>query len=471
MEKNIWEEAIPIFESLRPAFKNVLTFYWAIVVMMAFAVGVGPQGGLTEIMRILSFDVHSYTSLAGFFSSSAILVNKIPSLLINTFIPLIDVVKVGEYTLFAIDEIKIGKEGRKMPGVKLTHQSSDNNSKSEFIMGHTIMCIALVVKGKLGNVVAMPILGKILGGIKNSPNDKITFVEKTILEIKNLLSQVKSGFEKTIFVADALYCIRSFIKPLVVIGVNVISRVKSNAVAYYPAPSTTEVKRGRKKIYGEKVKLSTIFKLKNKFTKVLSPIPGETCNILYYAIELIPSWLGMKVKFLFVIHPKRGKIILLCTNTILDNMSIYLAYYFRFQIELTFKNLKYIIGAFSYHFWSKAMVKIKRKSRGIFLHKSTSEYKTAIINKINTYHVYIALAFCGCCINQFVAASHPDLVWKNFKGWLRTINRNLSPSIEVTSNALGNSYIDFISGKRISKKLKKFIFRKMKKIYKTNKRE
>lgn len=76
MEKNIWEEAIPIFESLRPAFKNVLTFYWAIVVMMAFAVGVGPQGGLTEIMRILSIDVHSYTSLAGFFSSSAILVNK-----------------------------------------------------------------------------------------------------------------------------------------------------------------------------------------------------------------------------------------------------------------------------------------------------------------------------------------------------------------------------------------------------------
>ena len=36
------------------------------------------------------------------------------------------------------DGIKVGKSGKKMPGVKLLHQESDSNTKPEYIMGHSL---------------------------------------------------------------------------------------------------------------------------------------------------------------------------------------------------------------------------------------------------------------------------------------------------------------------------------------------
>jgi hypothetical protein len=39
------------------------------------------------------------------------------------------------------DGIKVSKEGKKMPAVKLMHQDSQSNAKAEYIMGHYLQAI------------------------------------------------------------------------------------------------------------------------------------------------------------------------------------------------------------------------------------------------------------------------------------------------------------------------------------------
>jgi hypothetical protein len=43
------------------------------------------------------------------------------------------------------DGIKIPKRGKKMPAVKLLHQQSESNTKPEYIMGHSLQAVGLLV--------------------------------------------------------------------------------------------------------------------------------------------------------------------------------------------------------------------------------------------------------------------------------------------------------------------------------------
>ena len=60
------------------------------------------------------------------------------------------------------DGIKIAKRGKKMPGVKLLHQQSEN--KAEFIMGHSLQAVSLLVLAEQ-SVVAVPLILRIHEGI------------------------------------------------------------------------------------------------------------------------------------------------------------------------------------------------------------------------------------------------------------------------------------------------------------------
>ena len=55
-------------------------------------------------------------------------------------------VRVGKYRAFVADGINVPKEERKMPTVKLLHNASDNNSKPEFMMGHSYQAISMLAE-------------------------------------------------------------------------------------------------------------------------------------------------------------------------------------------------------------------------------------------------------------------------------------------------------------------------------------
>ena len=120
----LWHKWLSIVNQLEGAFSRQSTFFWFIIVLIGFTIKFDAIG-VTSLARGAGVASSCYTSMLNFFISTA----------------------VNLEVLIAGDGIKIGKEGKKMPGVKWLHQSSESNSKAEHIMGHSIQVLALLVQG------------------------------------------------------------------------------------------------------------------------------------------------------------------------------------------------------------------------------------------------------------------------------------------------------------------------------------
>ena len=140
-----------------------------------------------------------------------------------------------------------------MPAVKGIHQESESNSKPSFIMGHSFQAVGILAGGLLNTVFAVPLVSRIHEGVIFSNRDKRTLLDK----MAALTESLKIG-EPFYFIADAYYATGKIVKKLLAKGNHLISRVKSNAVAYYPVMEKS-TGRGRPKTYGEKIKLRKLF--------------------------------------------------------------------------------------------------------------------------------------------------------------------------------------------------------------------
>ena len=139
-----------------------------------------------------------------------------------------------------------------MPAVKLLHQESQNNTKPEYIMGHSFQAISLLVHSAGGQVAAIPLTSRIHEGLVFSNRDSTTLLDKLVAL---LLSITLIWNKPGVLVADAYYASGKVITPLLKNGHHLVTRAKSNAAAYLPAPKVTNPGKGRPRIYGQKVRL------------------------------------------------------------------------------------------------------------------------------------------------------------------------------------------------------------------------
>jgi len=255
---------------LRPAFSRSRAFLWFAAVLAAFCVR-GDLRGVTSFVRALGLRQQFYDRLVDFFHSPAVAMPKLTSLWTNL------VLRVLKQQLFTVngrlvllaDGIKAPKTGRKMPAVKKLHQESQNNSKPEFIFGHSCQAIAVVVKAAQ-SYFALPLACRIHEGLSFSNRDQRTLMDKLLLLLKEL--GISLPFY---FVADAYYATAKIILPILRTGQHLITAVKSNAVAYEPVASPAQRRRGRPRRYGRKHRLKDLFDKASAFTAATSPIDGE----------------------------------------------------------------------------------------------------------------------------------------------------------------------------------------------------
>jgi DDE superfamily endonuclease len=162
-------------------------------------------------------------------------------------------VRINGRLILVGDGIKIPKRGRNMPAVKLLHQQSESNTKSEYIIGHSLQAVGLLVHAAQ-SVFSVPLAARIHEGLVWSNRDRRTLLDKMLSLLDILANKVPCYFD-----ADAYYATGKIVSGLLKQGHHLVSRVKSNAVAYAPAsPKKGRNKRGRPKIYGEKTKLKSL---------------------------------------------------------------------------------------------------------------------------------------------------------------------------------------------------------------------
>jgi hypothetical protein len=446
----IWWNAILV---LRPAFSRLRTFMWFVTAVAGLTVRLELLG-VTSIVRALNLRPRLYTKLLAHFHSSGIKLDRLSALWAQAVLQLFpSPVRVNGRLVLVGDGIKAPKRGKKMPAVKLLHQQSESNTKPEYIMGHSMQAVGLLVHAAK-SVFSVPLAVRIHEGLVWSNRDKRTLLDK-MLGLLDILA-IKVPFY---FVADAYYATGKMVRGLLKQGNHLVTRVKSNAVAYAPAtPKKGQKKKGRPKTYGQKKKLKSLLKDPNSMLQVASPVYGEHNVILRYCVrDLLWRPVGLLVRFVAVIHPTRGACILMCTDTTLSAVDIIRLYGLRFKIECSFKQAVRQIGSFAYHFWMKDMIPLRYHNGNQYLHRKSADYRSRVKRKMRAYHAFIQAGVVAQGLLQYLAVVAPKLVWDSFGSWLRTIRPGIPPSELIVANALRQTLPDFLLAPAKTDSLTKFI--------------
>jgi hypothetical protein len=223
----LWNAWLALVNQFELACSRKRTFFWLVIMLIGFTIKFDSLG-VTSLARGAGVASIYYTSILHFFNSTAINLEMLQSIWINIIFSKFgsSIVCINDRCIIAGDGIKIGKEGKKMPGVKWLYQESESNSKAEYIMGHSIQALSILAKG-LSTYFAIPLTGQIHEGIRLTYKDSRTLLDKMF----ELLIGLDIS-DACYLVLDKYYCSGRFMRQLVEKNIHIVTMMKHSAVAY-----------------------------------------------------------------------------------------------------------------------------------------------------------------------------------------------------------------------------------------------
>lgn len=452
----LWMRWNACVETLRPACARQATFEWMRIALMGLCVRVD-LAGVTSLVRALALQPEHYLRLLHLFHSEALKLAPLTALWVHFCQTHFHPLEVAGARVCLADGLKIPKEGRKMPGVKKLHQESANNSKPEWIEGHSFQALAQLVHSPDGGVTAVPLVSRIHEGVIDAARE----LRRTLLDrLVDLFFEVAQEIpQRVILVADAFYASGKVVRPLLAQGHHLVTRVRRNAVAF-EKPGRRRPGPGRPRKYGRKRRLQRILDNASDFVSAPSPVYDEKgVQITYATRDLLWRPVGELVRFVFVRHPHRGDLILMSTDPELDALQVIALYGYRFKIEAGFRQAVQGLGTYAYHFWMAGLTRRRRGSGNQDIRKRSSGYKKAVRRKIRAYHRFVQLGCIAQGMLQLLAIEKRKTVWQHFRSWLRTMNLDRPPSELVVVQALRTTLPQFLEDPLAPVDLAKFLAR------------
>ncbi|MEI7028395.1 hypothetical protein, partial [Paenibacillus sp. y28] len=214
---------------------------------------------------------------------------------------------------------------------------------------------------------------------------------------------------------------------------DLVTKAKASATAY-EFPAAKKQGRGRPPKKGAKIKLKELFHTRaTEFQKATVMLYGKEETLSYLCLDLL--WgqkLYQPLRFVLVLRGEKASI-LVSTDMTLAATTIISLYGYRFKIECTFREMKQVIGAFGYRFWSKSCPKLNR-----YLHK-TEKHPLEQVKCVQeqkriqqTIEAIEGFVMCGCIamgLIQMIALKFSTSTQGLFWRYLRT------PSKAIVSEA------------------------------------
>lgn len=422
--------------AMRPAFSRRAPFVWFVVMFAGFVVR-NDDYGVTSIVRALALAPACYPSLLNFFHSSAWSAASLRvcwrQWLVNQQVASQEngrIVILGDHT-------KTPKDGRRIPAVATMHEDSETASKPSFFRGHHWACLALSVVTATRRLAA-PLWAEIHH--EDWEESRATRLVGEAGRLAQAMSQ------PAYLVLDAFFAVGPVLREAATFGgqLHILTRAKKNIVAYLPPAEPPTPRRGRRRKYGGKLKLTTLFDAwPRRFKTAETLVYGKQETARYLMLDLIWKPAGGLVRF-FLIQTGRGRIILLTSDLTMQPMTALSLYCRRAAIETLFHSLKNILGAMRYHFWSRYLTPSSRRpTKNQTPAQSSNPQKTRNTLEAIEKFLHVAMIVLGAL--QLLACRCGQQIHSQAHCWLRT-PCGPNPSEFVTRTALANTILANLHG-------------------------
>ena len=275
----LYERLEQIMIKLRPAFSRQATFEWFFLLLWGVLLSTQPPA-ITSYLNALGLGEGYYAQALHWFHSSAFSIDNLCYRWGCWLREHPHARRLKGQPVYVGDGVKVGKEGRKMPGVKGLHQESEDVSKPKWIRGHYFSALALLL-GARGALFAIPIGLKLHDGIEAVEAEAdATVVEKMATLCVQMMA--KGGYA----VLDAYYASVKVLKPFREHGLHLISRARITTVGH-AAFSRRPGKhgRGRHREWGSEVKLRELFAPVEECAKASVWLYGQSMTVYYQCFK------------------------------------------------------------------------------------------------------------------------------------------------------------------------------------------
>ena len=302
--------------------------------------------------------------------------------------------------LMAIDDSPTKRYGPEVAGAGIHRNPTVGPDGAKFVYGHIWVTLSALARHKLWGTIGLPLLAKMyirVNDIKSVPKAyKIGFQNKLVqaAELVKWAQKCCKRLEKELWiVTDGGFTKAGFLKPVITMGVTVITRLRKDAALHSLVKPVKKRKRGRPRKYGKRIYLQDEVAKRQSWFSVNVTLYGrvETKMVKIFKATYKPA--GGEVMALIVREDKNSWRAFMCTNLLATAKEILEAVADRFAIEQNFHDLKEIegagqqqvrnfwanVGAFHLNMWVHTMVELWAwdKSTKVLCNRSDSPWDDA----------------------------------------------------------------------------------------------
>lgn len=253
--------------------------------------------------------------------------------------------------VFAIDDTPTPRYGPQVQGAGIHHNPTPGPAGSPFVYGHVWVVLGLLATHPAWGVIALPLLARLyirakdLGGI--DPRHRPAFATKLELAVE-LVRWAKcwlGHWGKPLWVvADGAYAKAALLKPLIALGIVVVSRLRKDA-ALWSVPTPRPGKRGRPRKYGPcRIELAKRAGQRRGWASGRFELYGESVTKRYKTF--VATWrpAGGVIRVVLVDEPA-GPVAYFCTRADASVADVLGCVADRFSLETSFRDCKEVVGA------------------------------------------------------------------------------------------------------------------------------
>ena len=397
-------------KALRPAFSRQAAYRWFVITLVGFFLR-DDSWGVSSVVRAMALTPGAYPCLLNFFHSSAWDAQKLMEIWRGWLLSLRLERRINGRIVLIGDHTKTPKDGRKIPGVETMHQESETASKPSYFRGHHWGLLALWTHGGQRDF-ATPVWAEIHP--RDSQESRATRMVVAAAAIAKDLGQ------QAYLTLDAFFAAGPVFLTGARGGLHILTRAKINTTAYEPAPAPVKPRRGRKRLYGKKIKLYGLFDAQDApFQTVRATVYGTAQEARILTLDLL--WKPAKATLRFIlIESTHGRIVLMTSDLTLaatDALEMYCA---RTRIETLFNSIKNLMGGMAYHFWSSYLPKSSRRPLRNQTDEPVSTRPDKTRNTLQAIAKFFAVQMIALGLLQVLACRCGEQIHRIARCWMRT---------------------------------------------------